>query len=31
MPGDLVTARMVLRPFTEADLGWLTALHGDRP
>jgi hypothetical protein len=20
---------MLLRPFTEADLGWLTALHGD--
>jgi len=29
MPGDLVTERMVLRPCTEADLRWLTALHGD--
>src|SRR5690349_15225539 len=29
VPGDAITERMLLRPFTEADLGWLTALHGD--
>jgi len=29
VPGDAITERMLLRPFREADLGWLTALHGD--
>jgi len=26
---SLMTDRMLLRPFTDADLGWLTALHTD--
>jgi RimJ/RimL family protein N-acetyltransferase len=29
VPGYLTTRRMLLRQFTEADLGWLAALHGD--
>jgi RimJ/RimL family protein N-acetyltransferase len=29
MPSVAITERMLLRPFTEVDLGWLTALHGD--
>ncbi len=27
--GVVATARLLLRPMTRADLGWLTALHGD--
>jgi RimJ/RimL family protein N-acetyltransferase len=29
VPGDITTQRMLIRPFTEADAGWLAALHGD--
>jgi RimJ/RimL family protein N-acetyltransferase len=29
VPGDLITDRMVLRRFAEADLHWLAELHGD--
>jgi hypothetical protein len=29
MTGCLVTERMLLRRFTDADLDWLAALHGD--
>jgi len=27
VPGEAITERMLLRPFTKADLGWLTALQ----
>ena len=29
MPGYVTTKRMLIRRFTEADAGWLAALHGD--
>ena len=29
MPGYLTTQRMLIRQFTEADVDWLAALHGD--